>query len=357
MLAWIALGGCGDARNTIGTLPPGFELGGAANDGPRGSGGAGRPAGNGDGDGDGDGDANGGTGGTQTPQACERTPAPVRMDISLVLDTYITLPLTTALQNALTGVREFVDDTRSVGTGVGLLVIRSACEPGFYATPDAVVDVLPDHAATIKQSLPDNAALSYTTMVPAVQAAADQARTRGRDHPERKQIIVLASQGIAFARAPCGFAEADLQQAAGDARGGTPSIPLYTIALGDASGIPLLPGSLLDMAAAAGGTGQARVVNLASQSMGEMLQAIRAEAQPCQYVIPGDIDPQNLRFFTNGTVEIPRVPDAASCAGVTAGYYYDDPASPGLIIACEQTCGRIRYAGHENVRVRGDCAP
>lgn len=71
----------------------------------------------------------------------------------------------------------------------------------------------------------------------------------------------------------------------------------------------------------------------------------------CVYDIPTpdngevfDTDQVNVEFDDGmgGTLEIGWVQSAAECAGVTNGWYYDDPTTPTTIMLCPQTCDAIQ---------------
>jgi hypothetical protein len=46
----------------------------------------------------------------------------------------------------------------------------------------------------------------------------------------------------------------------------------------------------------------------------------------------------------------------ADCAGVTNGWYYDDPAAPETIVLCPQTCEAIQGFTMAQVSIEFGCA-
>lgn len=85
----------------------------------------------------------------------------------------------------------------------------------------------------------------------------------------------------------------------------------------------------------------------------------------CEYEIPAlppgevfDADEVNVEFSdgAGGTLQIGRASDAASCAAVADGWYYDDPQDPSSIVLCPQTCDSIQGYEQASVRVIFGCA-
>jgi hypothetical protein len=85
----------------------------------------------------------------------------------------------------------------------------------------------------------------------------------------------------------------------------------------------------------------------------------------CEYEIPPppegetfDPDQVNVEFDdgAGGTLNIGRVDSAADCAGVTDGWYYDDPQNPTMIHVCEQTCDRLQGFVMATISIIFGCA-
>lgn len=362
--------GCSDATHTVATLPSSF---GAPSDGRSDPSFAGSG-----GDGDGvvtGGGSGGGAAGSVDPGVADKEPIPVdvpgetgtcdypttptRIDVGLIVDTYITLLPTGSLDRTLKGIADYVDDPRAAGTGVGTIFVRNECDPDAYDPPDAKVGLLPGHAAAIKASFPVTNATTVVPMAPAVASAVAQARARATARPDRKQILILATDALAFGTTACNVGDDDLETIARDAFQGTPSIPLYVVQLSvDAPGIPILPDTPLDSTAAAGGTAAVRIASLTQlDSVQGTLNQIRTEALPCEYAIPEATVAGEARLVLNyGMSPVEQVANEAMCDASPSGFYYDDAAAPTTLVACASTCGRIRFAGgHESVAVRGPC--
>ena len=357
-LAVGTLGGCSDATHTVATFPLGSDnlpeagqAGGALADDQQGTGGTGSLLV--------DDSAPIPTPVDGQPDLCDFETSVPRMDALLLVDTYITLPFTGSLGDALDGIEAYVNDPRVDGSGAGTIFVRTQCDAGGYDPPDAEMGLLRDNAAAIVDSFPTGLATTITPITPALIAATTQARQRIGANPQRKQIIVLASDGLALGASPCGLSSNDLEVAARDAFTGTPSIPVYVIELmGDAAALGTLQNNMLQAVAIAGGTTAARPVFLRqSYSMEAMLHQIRTEAQLCEYAIPAEVITSESSLVLNyGASEVVRVSGPSGCLASTSGVYVNDAGAPTALIACAVTCGRIRRSGgHESVRVRGPC--
>jgi hypothetical protein len=93
-------------------------------------------------------------------------------------------------------------------------------------------------------------------------------------------------------------------------------------------------------------------------------QVIEGATLSCEYAIPAppddmefDPDKVNVEFDdgNGGTLAIGRVDSADECAGVTDGWYYDDPANPTTIYVCSQTCDKIQGFQTASVSIQFGC--
>lgn len=93
-------------------------------------------------------------------------------------------------------------------------------------------------------------------------------------------------------------------------------------------------------------------------------QVIEGSTLACEFTIPPppegeSFDPMevNVEFFDGvGTLDIGYVEGPSDCAGVTDGWYYDDPASPSTILLCPQTCDTIQGFQGAQVSIQFGCA-
>jgi hypothetical protein len=94
-------------------------------------------------------------------------------------------------------------------------------------------------------------------------------------------------------------------------------------------------------------------------------QVVQGSALACEYAIPEapegeSFDPAkvNVEFHddTGAVLQIGHVDTAADCAGVTDGWYYDDPADPMTIVLCPQTCDQVQGFTTASVSIGFGCA-
>lgn len=109
--------------------------------------------------------------------------------------------------------------------------------------------------------------------------------------------------------------------------------------------------------------------NLCDQQFQPIFQAVAQQviggaSLACRYQIPPspmgetfDKDQVNVEFDdgAGGSLEIGRVDTVADCAGVTDGWYYDDPADPQIIEICPQTCDKIQGFSSASVAIKFGC--
>ncbi|HWB81863.1 MAG TPA: vWA domain-containing protein [Nannocystaceae bacterium] len=91
---------------------------------------------------------------------------------------------------------------------------------------------------------------------------------------------------------------------------------------------------------------------------------VQGSAIACEFTIPPppdgeEFDPGEVNVEFNdgvGTLEIGYVEGLADCAGVTNGWYYDDPANPTTILLCPQTCETIQGFEMAQILIGFGCA-
>jgi hypothetical protein len=99
----------------------------------------------------------------------------------------------------------------------------------------------------------------------------------------------------------------------------------------------------------------------------QLASSVVKDAVPvdCQWTIPtpsggGKIDPDavNVRFTQeDGTTEtLEGVVDSKECDDVHGGWYYDDPAHPTRVVACDSSCRVMQSDHHARVEVLFGCA-
>jgi Mg-chelatase subunit ChlD len=271
------------------------------------------------------------------------------------------------ISDALVG---FLQDPRSAGTGAGIgyfpvetgsctsgqsgclcipiinLCISTeggACEASDYATP-AVPLSLPAQTATIVDDIRSHEIGGGTPTRPALEGALGYLNEWATQHPERKAVLVLATDGEPV---DCDDnTPQDAADVAAAALSGPNAIRTFVIGVGS---------SLvnLNLVAEAGGTAHAFLVDTGGDvatEFADALDEIRGAAASCDFSIPGassgsePINPKkvNVSYLPSGSSTPTRVlqtanGDPSNCDG-DGGWYYDDPEAPTTIKLCDATC-------------------
>lgn len=239
---------------------------------------------------------------------------------------------------------------------------NTSCNWMDYAVPDVGIDLLPGVSTAIVTSLGNHGPGGDTPTYPALQGAYSYATIWATANPDRKTIVVLATDGDPT---NCGSTNnvTDISnQLVAPALAQNPSLLTFVIGVGKSLGS-------LNQIAAAGGTGQAFIIDTAGADPGgQFLKAMQniqgSAALGCEYGIPSppsgttDFNKVNVQFTPpNGTPTLlKKVPDAASCTGATGGWHYDDNASPTRIILCDSSCSAIQSFSGATVEVQLGCA-
>jgi len=218
-----------------------------------------------------------------------------------------------------------------------------SCNPADYATAEVPIAPLPGNAQALIDSMAMHGPSTGTPTKPALQGAIDFAKAWAADamnqNPPHEVVVLLATDGIPEA---CDTAGIDQVAAAGLAEG------IMTFVIGVGTSL-----TMLDAIAAAGGTGQAYLVDPMSSPQAEILAAmqdIQVQALPCAFLIPPppmgetlDFDQVEVAYTPGGgnPVGIPKVDSAAACPANGDGWYYDDPSAPAQIVLCASTCQTV----------------
>jgi hypothetical protein len=268
----------------------------------------------------------------------------------------------------------FLGDPRNEGTGVGIgyfptgvgatctagqpdclcIPIINVCLPQVggscvvadYAAP-AVPLALPSVVASVISNITAHTLAGGTPTRPAVEGALQYLAGWAAQHPERKVVLVLATDGDPLgcdANTP-----QDIAALAAAALAGPHGIRTFVIGVGRSL-------QTLNLVAEAGGTGQAFLVDTGgdvAQQFADALDQIRGVASSCDFSIPTDtgsqmdVDPTkvNVRYTPTGSTDDTLVEqtfngDPANC-GSEGGWYYDNPAAPTTIKLCDATCSSL----------------
>ncbi|NUP10072.1 MAG: hypothetical protein HOW73_28820 [Polyangiaceae bacterium] len=388
--------GVGVTRGVIGSLGLVLAMAGACSDDTSTSSGAGGQGGGGS-------DQAGGTGGTNVggaggdaaggggnPQECVGTSYTgqlrpldlfIMLDQSGSMDTTVEGGLTRwqAVTNAITG---FVEQPDPSGLSVGIQYfglppMDGSCPPSCatsddcpagescdpivlqcdcaifasdscnyldYASAEVEIAPLPGVASQITDSLAAHQPYTGTPTAPALQGGAEHCKEWAIQNPDHIVVHVFATDGEP---GECDTDINNIAAIASEYANGEPRILTFVIGVG--------PGlQNLNQIAAAGGTGQAYLIDTnadAEQQFIDALNEIRFGAVACQYAIPQpdqgppDYDEVNVKYTPGAggeAIDIPRVESDAACPTDGAdGWYYDDPVSPSQIVLCGDTCTKL----------------
>jgi hypothetical protein len=285
-------------------------------------------------------------------------PAPrKRLDLYLVVDINISLPLTGAWELMTNGLLDYVSDERAAGTGVGVdffgvlpPVSGDDCEAASFAPPAVAVAELPGNTVAIRTSVRRLIPLQGSPMLPALEGALEYTRERAAAFAtEAEQAVVLITDG--FVDLACGSDVRSVSQVAGAEMRRFPAVPTYVIAL-DVPSLadlldPLQRFEPLDAIAREGGTTRARRIDIEDPSSALVadLLDIQRDAEPCAYPIPEELSgaPEALRLDLEqggpgeAAVALARVDTSSDCGD---GYYFDDERSEAKL--CASTCELVK---------------
>lgn len=247
---------------------------------------------------------------------------------------------------------------------------QTVCSLSDYTTPEVPIASLPGAAQDLLDSLeaysPAQSPFGLTPTGPALEGAISYARSWAEEHPTRKAIVVLATDGT-----PTGGCSPSRRAeiAALASVGARATVPVQTYTIGvfapdDSEG----PDNIRAIADA--GDGQAFVISdqddIAVQFV-EALNSVRGHGLSCDFQIPEsetgnklDLGKVNVRFTPRAGQDaetIPFVDDVSDCGDEGGWYYYSDPSSnsPRSIRACESTCDRLTNSVTGNVAIEVGC--
>jgi Mg-chelatase subunit ChlD len=228
------------------------------------------------------------------------------------------------------------------GSCIPLSPTLASCESADYSSP-AVPLSLPANAAPLITDLLARTVNGGTPTRPALEGAMQYLRSWASAHPERKPVMVLATDGE-----PLGCdrnTPQDVADVAAAAASG--SVPIQTFVIGVGRSL-----QSLHLVAQAGGTNQAFLVedSNATTALADALERIHGMSVPCDFLIPSTgsdgkrVDPGkvNVKYTPTGALQptlLGKTHDgaAASC-GPEGGWYYDNPAMPTTIRLCPASC-------------------
>lgn len=255
---------------------------------------------------------------------------------------------------------------------------QTVCSLSDYTTPEVPIGTLPGAAQDLRDALeaysPAQSPFGLTPTGPALEGAISYARSWAEEHPTRKAIVVLATDG-----APTGGCTPSRRAeiAALASVGARATVPVQTYTIGvfapedpDNPSADSSEGPDNIRAIADSGDGQAFVISdqddIAAQFV-EALNSVRGHGLSCEFQIPEsetgkalDYGKVNVRFTPRAgenAETIPYVDDSSDCGDEGGWYYYTDPSGDGprSIKACETTCDRLTSSVTGNVAIAVGC--
>lgn len=256
--------------------------------------------------------------------------------------------------------RTFLQDPMSAGISVGLGFFGDhdvdnnedpqVCTVEAHSDAAVPIKKLPGAAAELIAELDAGEPQGGTPTHLAIDGACSYASNWKTEHPGRKVVVLLVTDGI-----PEHSCDADIHKATNAAEAcydGGDGLETYVL------GVVANNNNSLDQLngiAEAGGTEHAYLTDTSdvAGSVLEALNAIRADAAiPCDLNIPpppsGEtLNPAKVNLGVcdpaGDVVVTPYVASQGDCDG--PGWYYDDPNSPETIHLCEVTCDTVSLAG------------
>jgi hypothetical protein len=218
-----------------------------------------------------------------------------------------------------------------------------SCDANDYAKADVEIAPLPGVAPAIINSINAHSPTTSTPTSAALAGAIQHAKDWATQHPNHVVIDIFATDGDP---SECDLDQNNINAIAAAGYNGMPKISTFVIGVGSSL-------TALNGIAAAGGTGQAFIVDTTqnvNQQFIMALNAIRGAALGCNYKIPvpsvgqPDYSKVNVEYTPGGSSTpqiIPQVAGKGQCPSNGDAWYYDDPNNPTQILLCDATCNKL----------------
>ena len=244
-------------------------------------------------------------------------------------------------------------------------VKEATCATDLYQTPIVPVAELPGVRPEIERALVAIVPDGGTPTTPAVRGALAYLRARAAANAARKQVLVLATDGMPSLCAPNSVDTAAAVLSA--AQTANPSVPTYVVGVFSAEQL-VQARPALEQLATAGGTTAPPVLTTGADLTQQFIDAInqiRGSALSCEFTIPVpssgtiDYDKVNVRLSTAaGNEDLAYVGSADRCDPARGGWYYDvDPraGTPSRVLICETSCRKVKGTIGLSVGLRFGC--
>lgn len=231
----------------------------------------------------------------------------------------------------------------------------NSCEAADYAKAAVAIQALPGAASDLAAALAAKKPEGSTPTSAALTGATDHAKAFAAANATHTVAVVLVTDGLPS------VCDQDIGNISAIAASALASAKIRTYVVGIfAADQQSTAKTNLDQIAKGGGTNQAFIVSVGSQTQQELLDAlntIRKSALPCEYNVPkpaegipdyGRVNVQHTTPTGNKSL-FGYSKTAAACDAQGGGWYYDvDPASGGTptkIVLCPASCSAVKSAG------------
>jgi len=231
--------------------------------------------------------------------------------------------------------------------------VDEGCNVTAFGKLDVDVGDLPGHAGAVTMALAAREPDGATPMALGVDSALHGLAARRMSQPQRRQVLVLATDGQPSG---CGQGQsvAAVETLLQQARAGVPAVPTYVVGVFATDEIAQSQPALQRFATA-GGTTMPFILATGDDLTQRLLMAlteIRKQSVACEYAIPRpqsgtiDFNRVNVRATSGGATEEPPNVTGPDRCPATGGWYYDPPpasgTTPSRLVLCPATCDRLR---------------
>jgi len=237
------------------------------------------------------------------------------------------------------------------------VIVDAGCDATAYQNPIVPIGDLPAAVAALEPAMNGIVPQGTTPTTPAVTGALAHLRARAMAHPDRKQVLVLATDGLPTECAGRNsLFQAQMALEAGSM--GTPAIPTYVIGIFGSNQITRAQPALEDLATS-GGTMMPFTLmtgNDLNQRFLAAINQIRGATLGCEFAIPkpamGTLNYDMVNVQVNlpggGAQRLGYAGSMAGCDPMRGGWYYDsDPktTAPTHVVLCEASCKNANMVG------------
>jgi von Willebrand factor type A domain len=278
---------------------------------------------------------------------------PLSLSMLIVMDRSESM-LGTKWPAATSAMISFADGAGAVGTQLGLSVFppdapaTNACDVDLFA-PIVPIGPLPANSSPIKNALLSRGPEGATPMGQAIVAAHKAMKAHVDANVNVQGVLILVTDGQPTG---CGSSVPEvtlsIKAAAKDL------VRTFVVGM-DGADFPTLDAFAVD------GQGTTKAFNAAGAtgdvqtSILDALDAVRATAIGCEFVVPtpsselGTLDPASVEVeLSKGSdpkQTFRKVAGKDACGLTAGGFYYDDPTTPHRVILCPASCDVVKSAG------------